>query len=697
MYSTQNPTPTSTSIPTLATRFAHTTFVVRSATPLAEDQMRRAAPMRAKIYQNALPIADLEAYRSTTPFHLDIDPPSSAKWILSASPAPDKKDGQNTDTKGPQRTAIIPIVNSDNIGYQFDWTLEISGLNITGGTQRIAPNGHERLCVRFNKTAENKFFAWLDSGFITPNRQEGRLVLRRHADGDAVNRKTDSKAIQLNASFSYSEGFLQSIGYAFFVFLFLFFGVLASLGVNFAIPMLSKKVSLKQALAAYGRALNGQGAVISPRTLSTLRLEIRRLFAAISSQSLFVPETEDALTAVEGRMKALGQRIDITLEAGKHLVNLKSSHLLTLHEVDCVVDLCHSALQVAELASPSETDLAKAQALLSQTNAMVATSQGTPSKETVTDLESRRKELLVHIPLYSLPNEPGTAASSPPQFDSKYGQAWEDLQQHLEIFKSKSQPYDTPTRSQYVEEAEQVWVAERLFEFAELVATAQTSAVYEGRLARARDLMACLSPGASWSAEEVVHILKQIRQNVSKDEFVAAMKKTAPAPQICVEPIAPMAFQIVELRIKLPDEGLNRSEARRLVDCRWMVVDQEELVPIGRGFSTYYFFEPKGKIRSGFKLLAKRSEFIVRAEAFDGEKWFKVGQDETVHLTVNREFAHSSTVLSTVRFVITVIVVTIGMLTVAQEKLQSLDVYSGIVALLVLGFSADVIKRSLSK
>ena len=44
MYSIQNPTPTSTSTPTLATRFAHTTFVVRSATPLAEDQMRRAAP-----------------------------------------------------------------------------------------------------------------------------------------------------------------------------------------------------------------------------------------------------------------------------------------------------------------------------------------------------------------------------------------------------------------------------------------------------------------------------------------------------------------------------------------------------------------------------------------------------------------------------------------------------------------------------
>ena len=30
--------------PTLATRFAHNTFVVRSETPLAEDRMRQAAP-----------------------------------------------------------------------------------------------------------------------------------------------------------------------------------------------------------------------------------------------------------------------------------------------------------------------------------------------------------------------------------------------------------------------------------------------------------------------------------------------------------------------------------------------------------------------------------------------------------------------------------------------------------------------------
>ena len=32
------------STPTLATRFARNTFVVRSETPLAEDQMRQAAP-----------------------------------------------------------------------------------------------------------------------------------------------------------------------------------------------------------------------------------------------------------------------------------------------------------------------------------------------------------------------------------------------------------------------------------------------------------------------------------------------------------------------------------------------------------------------------------------------------------------------------------------------------------------------------
>ena len=35
---------TSVQTPTLATRFARNTFVVRSETPLAEDQMRRAAP-----------------------------------------------------------------------------------------------------------------------------------------------------------------------------------------------------------------------------------------------------------------------------------------------------------------------------------------------------------------------------------------------------------------------------------------------------------------------------------------------------------------------------------------------------------------------------------------------------------------------------------------------------------------------------
>ena len=66
-------------------------------------------------------------------------------------------------------------------------------------------------------------------------------------------------------------------------------------------------------------------------------------------------------------------------------------------------------------------------------------------------------------------------------------------------------------------------------------------------------------------------------------------------------------------------------------------------------------------------------------------------------LAPDRDYVRSSTVLSVLSFSITVIVVTIGLLTVAQDKLQTLDVFSGSIALLTLGFGADVIKRSLTK
>ena len=190
-------------------------------------------------------------------------------------------------------------------------------------------------------------------------------------------------------------------------------------------------------------------------------------------------------------------------------------------------------------------------------------------------------------------------------------------------------------------------------------------------------------------------MLKQIRQNVSKSDIVAALSAIVGSakPRIDVDPPTPMPFQITDFRVVLGDEGLNASDARRLVECRWTV--NEDYVE-GKDFSIYYFFEPRKLLRSGFTSRAARSTFQVKAEVFNGSTWIEVGK-QTVTLAPDRDYVRSSTLLSVLSFSITVVVVTIGLLAVAQEKLQTLDVFSGSIALLTLGFGADVIKRSLTK
>ena len=588
---------------------------------LAASRLLETGPMLAKLSLGAKPFAYVSAYRTTTPFHLSIDGSSGGKPALSVSKGSD-------GAKPGQTAAVIPIVNGDGVAYLFDWTLELGDSIIAQGTKRIAPGGRTHLCAKFDENAEGRLFTRRDSGFITPNRKEGRLLLQRHAEGAMTNHKMDSTSIPVTASLSYYGVFGQALANAAFVFILLLAGVLASLGINFAIPMLRKKVALKQALAVQERMLNGQGSIIGSRTLSTLRLELRRLWAAIASQSAFFPDTENVLTALDARIKSLGQRIDITREASRHLATLKTGHLLALHEADGVAAQCIAALQIVELASPSDADLQKAQSLLSQATAVINASAGTPATEAVLDLAARRKELVDKLPLSSLlPPDPGeppamaTPPARPPDAGAEGGQQpgpkndpggaapqqstveeqtlqnaihqknWAELANRLTIFKTQGNADSAPTRAQYVEEAEQVWVAEKLWQFSRLVASAETSTVYHGRLDCAEKLLSCLEPGANWSTQAAAQTLKQIRQNVSKGDIVAALspKALSAKPRIDVDPPTPMPFQITDFRIVLGDDGLNASDARRLVECRW-TVDQAQVE--GKEFSIYYFFEP---------------------------------------------------------------------------------------------------------
>ena len=69
----------------------------------------------------------------------------------------------------------------------------------------------------------------------------------------------------------------------------------------------------------------------------------------------------------------------------------------------------------------------------------------------------------------------------------------------------------------------------------------------------------------------------------------------------------------------------------------------------------------------------------------------------TVELEPTKSYVSDSLKLSLGAMFVTVLLVGIGLLAGAQEKIQSLDWWSALVAVLALGFGADALKRVLMK
>jgi len=138
-------------------------------------------------------------------------------------------------------------------------------------------------------------------------------------------------------------------------------------------------------------------------------------------------------------------------------------------------------------------------------------------------------------------------------------------------------------------------------------------------------------------------------------------------------------------------------------------------MPAGQDWTGWHFFEPPGAadwLRARWFLQKTAAtdvaEFKVTADALDPAapaQPIVTLVANPVRLETTKNYVESSTVLALVSLFVTVLLVGLGLLASAQEKLQTLDWTSGfmaiivivIVIVIVIGFGADVLKRALSK
>jgi hypothetical protein len=314
-------------------------------------------------------------------------------------------------------------------------------------------------------------------------------------------------------------------------------------------------------------------------------------------------------------------------------------------------------------------------------------------------------------------------------------------------------------RAEFVRQAKLVSKAELIRDFVKHVDSSPGEAVRTKRLERAAELVTALQPGPEESIVRARDVVRQVEQNVTKADLIERIRAcneqgyllgsedTEPkrAMWIEVDPPTPFTYQQVTFRVRFDRSALDSAVAQSEVQCKWMVavkpaVDTEPPVwedvdipgaateqrvsgnsrqPSGWLIGSYFVGErelhrawrqmtassPASVLRKAMGTFRKKSAdlasaeaeetpFIVRAEFPDLRKELI---SEPVTLERTQAYVESSTILALVSLIITILIVAVGLLAGAQEKLQTLDWISGVVAILVLGFGADTLKNLISK
>jgi hypothetical protein len=614
-------------------------------------------------------LATVDAVRLHAPFNLKVDGPNPGELKLRLT------DGQPFQLR---------LHNTDAMAYRFQWRLELPGLPASG----VAVVGPNR-SVTLPLPAASSPASWLEAGFLRSASLEGRLVLEHEPDPSLKPYPLQRQIYPVQASFSWSGPVWQRVWNTGWIVGLLLIGIAASLLLNYALPMQRRRVAAKQRLALLEGRLAGLGAVVPARILSLLRVEKRRLREELRQLWPIDPTTEAALPKFEAQIDWIDRRITLVATAGEHLTMLDGGTTpLAVPQADLVRQACRTVFEVVAKHQAADEDIKQAQTALLLCADLRAAAAQPPTAAMLQALADTEVAVRQRIALGADPTGHEAAFKA------------------LVAALLPTPPIALPAAlsgAAYADRALAVAKAEVVADFRGLLAAAESAEVRTHREARAVDLLAALCPGPDESLARARWIVLEAEQAVSAADLVAALGQLSPGDLwIDVDPPKPLPYQLVALRVRLRQAGLDHALARCQIECVWRVtggeIESDDWV-------ASYFFEAApqpGWFKKAIADLMQRDRPIpISIEV--GACLRHRGQElatvppATVVVEPAKSYFWASAWLSLGALFATMLIVGIGLIAGAQEKIQSLDWAAGVFAVLALGFGADALKRVLTK
>jgi hypothetical protein len=683
--------------------------ILTGAVPLEPSRCLDVKIDATRIWQAGLSVADLKNGPTTL---LQI------KAVRYQVPLNIRVEGQTEDglnvlfTRGTQTS--IRLRNEDEQGYKLQWRLDLADADTTGDLF-IPGLGLATIKVALPSTN----FSVFESGVFRPAARVGTLTLQFAPGSDFSVLPLPYKQYPVAARLSYFSDTSQRVTNYVFILLVLLAGIGLSLFVNQLLPMQRKRVAIKQRLADIEGRLAGFAGTMDSRLLSLLRLEKKRLRAELRGNLPVFPQTSQELPNLEARITWLVQRVDLTSSVGELLNEIQANEDdLAVPDVDEMRSHCRDVLDVVRKQTATPDEIQSAQKSLQLAEEIRIRAGDEPSAEAVQRLLDQSAAVVAKIP-NPLPADSGWSACKDLLFA---------LRQELPASADKndpSAPREKMARSQYVGTTRVVRQLELAVQFAEFVDRSVDATVRTARLARAVELLAALRPGRDASLVKANDIVRQIEQNVTKDDLLNEMR-TPGTMRVEIDPPTPFAYQLVTFRIRFDRPGLDSAAAQDEIACSWRIdgdpVDGRDTpVPAhvldadGRRVQGWIrgecFYDGVAKWKElptlawrwlMVKMRRGASEDSGRQRTHSIEACFPSHPDVkpvSGRVTVERQknYVESRTILAATSLAITLLIVAIGLLAGAQEKLQTLDWLSGALAVLALGFGADTVKTLMSR
>lgn len=613
-------------------------------------------------------LVDLQAVNLHAPFRIKVDGPNPDKMELNFV------DGEPVELR---------LRNEDTMGYRFRWRLELPGYPASD-IGLVRPNRSVSLPVPAASGV-----SWLESGFLRTAAREGRLVVEHEPDSSLESFALPRQTFPVQATISKYGPVSQRVWNTVFVVLLLLAGILASLLINYALPMQRRRVAAKQRLALLEGRLAGLGALVPGRLLSLLRVEKRRLREELRQLWPIDPTTEAALGKFEIQMDWIERRITLVASAGDHLSALAGRTPLAVPEADQIRAACQTVFEIVEKPQATDEDIKRAQSALDLAAQLRATAALPPSEPRLKALGDRSVAVRERI----------ARGVDPVGHEAAYAELVQAL-----LLDVPQPPPAALSVADYADVALAVAKAEVVADFRYLLANAQGADVKARRTARAAELLAALCPGPDESLTRARDIVREAEQGVSEADLVAALNQVSAADVwISIDPPRPLPYQLVTLRVRLRQSGMDEAVARCRIECAWSVsggdIESDDWV-------ASYFFEQTptpGWYRRQVASLLRKSDLPtpqpIKVCATLRYRHAKLAEVTPVTVVIEppKSYVWTSAWLSLGAMFVTMLLVGVGLVAGAQEKIQSLDWVAGVFAILAIGFGADVLKRVLTK